>query len=383
MKTVNGFFRWLSSLALHLSVFFVIFVFSFIFTIGSSQSAKNILEDSGVYDSFIQTIIDLNTENTQSENVSSIPLDDPEVQKIIKSTFNSDFLQKNTEVVVDGVYMWLDGSEEKIKFAIDLNNQKNSLVEALSTYAVARIEKLPACTTQPTQLDIFSVTCKPYGFEPNAVKNQIINDLNTSEIFEDTSITQENIINDDSDKEFYEKTAVASSAFRVLQKGIPLSIFLFIVAALVFIRLRKPFKKAVRALGRDLSANGLAIIGFTVFYGYILPRYTDFFSFKSSGGNTIQNQLIDEFTTRINIVIISVSAGVSLIGLLLILYSKYLAKGAKKYDGIKSKSGLASSTAADKTSYKKRLSPPVQSSEKKSSKKISKSKSKKYRKIGL
>ena len=93
-------------------------------TLGSSQSIKKILNNSGIYESLIPNLIEQT--KASSEGGEGINLNDPAVKQIAEQAIPPQFLRENTEKFLDSVFLWLEGKSETPDFKLDLSSLQAS-----------------------------------------------------------------------------------------------------------------------------------------------------------------------------------------------------------------------------------------------------------------
>ena len=128
MKLAQALLRWFTSFLLHATILLVVLSLCFVFLFGNKQVAKDVLRESGVYNQFVQAILDDNKKASDGK-VGILPIDDPKIEDIAKEAFSPGTLQVKSEYFIDQLYAWLDGSAEKLEFTIDLNEQKEVFIE--------------------------------------------------------------------------------------------------------------------------------------------------------------------------------------------------------------------------------------------------------------
>ncbi|HLZ15140.1 MAG TPA: hypothetical protein VKQ34_04085 [Candidatus Saccharimonadales bacterium] len=138
---------------------------------GTPQHLEGALNTSGIYHDIVGEIlskVQADQANKGTPNTDTIPINQPEVQAIIKQAFPPQYLQGQTNQIVDAIYGWLQGKQPALAFSVDLNSAKQQLANGVGQYAQARLSTLPACT--PDQIpsgdvDPFSAACVPPGFD--------------------------------------------------------------------------------------------------------------------------------------------------------------------------------------------------------------------------
>ncbi len=384
MRFIQGVFRWLTTVVLHLSLFALIGAICFSALFGSSSDLKNSVAESGVYESFVPSIISANIEQQTTES-SSIPLEDPEIQKIINDVFNPKLLQSSADAVIDGIYAWLDGSSEGLKFEIDFTEQRALLIDKLSTYSAIRLKGLPLCTAQELQsTNVFRLECQPPGFYESLVKNQVSNDLTNSQFLKDPVLTEKNLPIVKDGVPVDEKFHFAPTIFTILEYGIWIFGTIFLISTAVYISIRKPVRKGINAFSKDLLANGIMLLVFTIFYSMVAPRLLSSYSLQTNTGSNALNESLNYFTSRLDILVINIAIQITAVGVIILSLEK-MSRTAGIYGALAKKAGITTSVKTVQKSNKKEKinKPPVQTSETAKKPKISKQKSSKFKKIGL
>ena len=381
--------RSVSTLALHVALFGLVLAIIFSRFIGDTKTIKTAIDDSKIYDSLVQSIIDDNVDNF-SQSSTSIPLDDPEIQKIILRSFDSNTLKDNTEATIDSVQNWLNGKSDKLEFSFDLSEGKAKLADNLGDYAVNRLERLPACSTFSSETNVFRIGCLPPDVNLRSLRETLKNDFNnTPNFLSDPVITEDNLPKSADGQRIDQKFSFARSIYQILDNGILIFGLGLVLASLFFIIVRLPLRRGFRALGRDLSTNGLMLLLFTVVYAYVLPRFTSSFSLNISGNPSTQlfNRAADNLMHKLDILIINTAIQIALVGIVILIIER-LTRSSDIYAKVYEKSGLEFSDPPKHTTSKtiKKHKPneaPVQTSEVPRHTTKTVQKKKKYRKIQL
>lgn len=167
-------------------------------TFGSSDSMKSALKDSGIYQSVVGDVI----EKAQKEGAGEeergqeegLPLDHPEIQKIIKNAATPELLQAQAENALDSVYAWLRGDTEKLKFTVELGEIKDRLANGMSQYVEQRMASLPACKSGASRdVNPFEAECLPRGVSPKKVAAEAKEQVLKGDIFKEDTLTAENL----------------------------------------------------------------------------------------------------------------------------------------------------------------------------------------------
>jgi hypothetical protein len=379
-----------TSLFLHVSLYGLIGALLFTFLLGNFKEIKSTLRDSQIYSTFVDSVISSNLEISRQERLA-IPLQDTGVQHIIRDSFDATSLQRGAETFVDAAKRWLDGDSAQLDFEIDFTTNKEKFAANLSQYAVDRLAKLPVCRNIPEETDVFKVECLPPNISLEELRMSLRSDFMRSEgLLEDPVITDENLPLTNDQKRIDEKFHYVPVIFQLLGKGILFFGGAFLLGVLLFMLARKPYRKGVRALGRDLATNGASLLLFIILFTYVLPKFTNNFSLALQGDQVaeIATSASELFIHKLNVLVINISIQVVAAGILLLVIEK-LTRSSDVYKEIYRKAGVASSykkpMTDDSSKMVKANQAPVQSSEgytHKAGRTVG-TKDKKYRKIRL
>lgn len=382
MRFVRGLLRWLSSIFLHTALLLFIMSIAFTTIFGNDQVTKDALLESDVYNQFVPALLN-DTIKANEGKRSSLPFDDPQIQNIAYESFAPKDLKAKTEYLVDSIFGWLDGTEPKLEFSVNLSDQKAKFIESVSTYAATRLGSLPDCTQVDLgNVTVFDLNCRPENVPLSFVKQKVADDLNNSEFLAKVSLTEQDLPRAESGKLLQEQYSFAPRLYRVAKSGVWFSSMLFLLAATLFVIVRRPIRKGVRTIGRDLFSSAATFMVMTFIFGFILPRYTNSFTIQGGESMKLFNSVINVFVKRFDIILINVSLQIFAVAVIIVVIER-LSRSTSIYAGINKKSGLMTSLGNKKSNEVRSKLPPVQTSEiKKRVKKRKKSLSK-YRKMGL
>ncbi len=376
---------WLSKLLMHAGLVLIVASLSVIFLFGEKQALKDVLIESGVYSSFVDSVL-VDNAKTSSNQLSSLPLQDPEIQKIAKQAFSPTALKNATESFVDRLYDWLNGSADSLTFSIELNPQKEVFIEQVSTYGANRLVGLPPCSENEVQnTTIFALQCRPENVPLEFIKQQVHDDLEASEFLKDIRFTEADLPKTKSGAYIHQELAFVPPLLRALRTSVWTFLVVFVLASLLFILMRKPLRRGVKLYGRDLLSNGATLLGATIVFGFVLPKLTNGFNIQGNETVTLMNKVSDTYLRHFDILIINISLQVVACGLIIVMLEK-LSRPQSKYSHLQKKTGLTTSYERSKVVIGKVIHkpmPPVQTSEGLKRKKRTSRTPKKYRKIGL
>ncbi len=182
--------------------FLVVLLFIFGITLGLYQvfgtpdPLKNALRESGFYESIVGDALDQAQKQQPTDQQNEIPVDNPEVQNLIKSAVSPEILQSQLEGSLDSFYAWMRGETPKLVFSVELGDAKNKLAANVGTYIEERMATLPQCASNvaPSEdLDPFNATCLPRGVTAAQIASQAKNELLSGEFLKDTTVTADSL----------------------------------------------------------------------------------------------------------------------------------------------------------------------------------------------
>ncbi len=235
-------------------------------TAGSSENIKKILADSDIYSSIISSTLDqAKTSGGEGEGIS---LTDPNIKTIAEKTFTAQFLQENTEKVLDSVFLWLDGKTINPDFKLDLSGLKDTFANETAKAAEARAATLSVCPAglsgSAESYEPFSATCLPKGTTPTSVAEQIRNSLSRSEGFlENPVITADTIkLSGSNQSVFANQLKEAPGIFQKVKKTPIILAVLSLLTALGIVFLSTSRTRGLRRMGITLSSAGIFLLIF-------------------------------------------------------------------------------------------------------------------------
>lgn len=241
-------------------VFSLGFLLSLKFVMGNPVSIKNALSQSGIYQTLVQDALK-QSENKNNE-INSLPTTQPEIQTAIRQAFPPEQLQEDVNQIIDGTYPWIQGKTPTPTFRIDLTNAKQQLANAVADYASRRLSALPPCTPAevPPNIDIFTLTCLPLGFDTPAAVNQARQDvLNAGGPLKQPVLTPDTLKPDDSHTitQKFANVPRAYHSFILTLYALALVAIITSVAAVYF---SSTWRSGLRRLGVTLVTIGISTV---------------------------------------------------------------------------------------------------------------------------
>lgn len=253
-------------------LFSTLFAFGLAFGIqrvfGTADALKGALKESSFYSSVVDAALQQAQKGEANQEGGEIPLDQPEVRKIIKEAASPALLQEQTEKVLDSAYAWLQGKTNKLEFTLSLDKFKTNLADALSTYLKDHLRSLPACqrgVTMGGDFDPFSAECLPRGADADQVAKQAKNEILQGEFLKDTTVSASDLKTEDG-KTLEEQLKVAPQAYRAaVWANYATAALAVLLAIAVF------FLSATRRLGlKKLAITFISVGVLVALLGYLL-----------------------------------------------------------------------------------------------------------------
>ena len=233
-------------------------------TLGSSQSIKKILNNSGIYESLIPNLIEQT--KASSEGGEGINLNDPAVKQIAEQAIPPQFLRENTEKFLDSVFLWLEGKSETPDFKLDLSTLQASFNEVAAKIAADPAAALPACPAglsgRADSFDPFSATCLPKGVSAAAIGAQIKSSLDSGEgLLKDPVISADSIKLEGSNQSVFADQLKDVPSYYQQAKNTPLYLaILGLLIALGIIFLSTDRAHGLRRVGIILLVVGVLLL---------------------------------------------------------------------------------------------------------------------------
>ena len=242
--------------------------------IGTPDAIKQALRDGKVYDSAVSDALSQAQKNQQSEpGKEDIPVDNPEVQAIIKQAFPPSYLQGQTEGVLDDVYAWINGKTPSLNFTIDLTEAKQRLADGVGSYVQQHLSSLPACA--PGQLpansdiDAFNATCVPAGYNIAEAAAKARDQIAGGDFLKDTKLTASNIKTGNDGETLDQKLHKVPGIVNHVKQGVMATGLVAVLLAVAVVFLSPTWRRGLRRLAIICLSIGIitALFGWLASYG--------------------------------------------------------------------------------------------------------------------
>jgi len=233
-------------------------------TFVNRDNVKNVLDKSGIYDNFIDILVEQSeTIETDSPNeIFTLIKEDPQFRLNLKALFSSDEIQPKIEIVIDALYDWLEGKVTYPQFEISLIEDEATFNELFLSITMLRLESLPICstTTQEMPTDLSELECIPPGTNLNSLERAFKDALDSNEA--DMTETMDSFkFSSDQLNISYETSVLVQSIFRVV-RILPILLAIVIVLITFIIILLIPSAKGAFILASVIYLlTGLLFVG--------------------------------------------------------------------------------------------------------------------------
>lgn len=309
---------FLSVASLRLLLFFGMTSLALVFLLGDGEHIKNALVSQDAYGRTKQVIIDTGKQKSQQDN-STIPFDDPEVQKIVSASFDSATLLSASEEVINSAYDWLDGRTPHVDVSVDLTANKEKLATDLSNYAFNRVSALPPCTSIPADTNIFRLSCHPTRVDLNQQRKQVYDVImNDKNFLPDTTISSADLPKNSDGKAFTDAYKDAPQNFQWFKRLPWILLGLALLACAAILALSKTKRDGTKKIGLSLIGSGVALAVAPILANYILPKLTK--PLGNQGTAAISNDVLMQLFRDLNGLLLNIAIQVVALGIIILLF---------------------------------------------------------------
>ena len=154
------------------------------FTIGDRTIVKQWFDASDAYVNFVDEVVNANIKQIEeSEEASSINTEI--IENAAQAAFPPDELKKNVELVIDGIYDWLEQRTPVLSFELDFTENKEILINELADDVFNTAATLPVCETFeiPSEIDVYSAECIPAQLPPEDLRDSFVEEFSKNQDF--------------------------------------------------------------------------------------------------------------------------------------------------------------------------------------------------------
>lgn len=236
----------------------VTYYFQFIIT--QPDQVKTIVRNTGIYDKLVGAIVDQTVSEIKKNQPTDLPLQDPRITAIFKNSISPESSGKYVEVLIDGVYRWLNSPNDRLEGIIDYSDSKIKIVDQLVIYAQERTAGLPPCSLAQMRsvgndYNILNTPCLPQGTNVENLTNQLREQLNRS----DTPLSKDRInLADTGIGQALTKAQTYKTYFKMAQKVFWINLIIFILLLSGFLYRHR--NRKLRAIYSASLKNAIALV---------------------------------------------------------------------------------------------------------------------------
>ncbi|MDD3474903.1 MAG: hypothetical protein PHP08_03320 [Candidatus Dojkabacteria bacterium] len=229
------------------------------------DNVKSILETSGIYDNFIDILVEQsqNIDSSSDSEIITLLQEDPEFQLNIKTLFSSDEIQPKVEIVIDAFYDWLEGKTTYPQFEVSLIDDEDTFKNLFLSVMMLRMESLPTCssTEKFVVTDIMDIECIPVGTNLDSLEVYFEEALDSGQL-DISEATNSFTFSSDQLNISYENAVLAQSLYRIAEVlPILLAVVIFLVTLIIFLLIPSP-KGAAITISVIYILTGLVFVTF-------------------------------------------------------------------------------------------------------------------------
>jgi len=222
---------------------------------GTATGLKQVFVKSGVYQSIVADVLHQQTNTSPN---TAIPVDQPQVKQIIENAFPPQFLQSQTEQVIDALYTWLNGKSPSLQFAVDLSTAKRKLADGVEQYTIAHLATLPSCPANEIpsgDIDPFSAACVPGGIDRRAIAAKERETIVNGSFLKNSTISASTLKNSDG-KTLSQQLQKAPAVYRRAKLGLYISALLALTLAAIVVFASATWRQGLRKVSTILVIVG-------------------------------------------------------------------------------------------------------------------------------
>lgn len=267
---------WFSSGLLVVLLLILPSAFLFTFILSQPQSIKDILRQSEIYPAFSKAIVDTSASLTENSG-SGYGLSKEATRRVAEKAFPASDIQQKSEGLIDDGFVWLEGDKPAFEIRLDLEKNKQLLVQGLSEEVVTAAASKPICTNEQLQqfasqdqMASLLATCRPSTLDANSLKAALEQNVSTLPISDvnqvaasvpstDSSLPQQDILPTPKLSSTIHGISIPS-VFRVLRNGFYIVLALIVVVGLILFGLTRQLSRFLSVISHPLMTTGILLV---------------------------------------------------------------------------------------------------------------------------
>lgn len=190
MKSFRSFWVAFAGFISTTCIVILIWTLALLMSVFNESAVKQGLSDSGIYDSFMSELS--KTLQTQTSTQTESILTSDALANALANTYSSDYIQSQTETIIDSTYNWANGTSSEISFTIPVNEQRDTLIQELATAIEPAISQLQTCTAL-NQASAQSSACLPSNMTSEEFAKSLATQAISGSDFASTPISSDSL----------------------------------------------------------------------------------------------------------------------------------------------------------------------------------------------
>ncbi|HSX36082.1 MAG TPA: hypothetical protein VLH84_04085 [Patescibacteria group bacterium] len=224
---------------------------------------------------------------------NNIPINDPQIKAIIEQAVPPQYLQTQVNQVLNSVYTWMQGKQPNLTFSVDLSGPKQALADGLATYTQQKLASLPVCPANQlpnSDVDPFSATCVPQGFDVANAASKIRNNVSGGDFLKDPVFTADSYKVGDG-QTLQQKLQKVPGIYQKIGLGIYVLGGLLLLLSAAVVLCSATWRYGVRKLANIFLPIGITLTVFAIAISVGLQRASDVLA-KGAGDNKAVQQSV-------------------------------------------------------------------------------------------
>lgn len=294
MQILRKFLVWLAALALPTALFGFGLLLSLNVVVGRPAPVKSAVDNSGLYSVLVDSALAQN-----KVTIGDIPLNDPEIKKIISGNFTPSLLQQSGDHIIDGTYGWLQGKTSSPQFNVNLTGTRNQTAQDIATYVTLKVSKLPVCSASQSyaalaslsSANVYNLSCRPSVLNLITVHDQIYSAIIGSGQFLDQAKVTATSVKDSNGKPLYQQLHMLPTAYQWTVKGTYILGILAALAAAAIVFLSLSRRGGLRHVSITFLSVGAISAALALVSAYATGKIQDFVTKSWGADQALQIQV--------------------------------------------------------------------------------------------
>jgi hypothetical protein len=348
MSSLRRFLLIIVALFLRLTLFFGFTALAFVLVFGSGDKIKEALVSTNTYTRVVDVALE-SAEKQTANTSTAIPFNDPEIQRIIKESFDQQTLRRMTDGVIDETYSWLNKDNPELRFKVDLSQNKERLARGVTDYAIKRFSSLPVCRNLPANTNIFQIDCQPLYVDINAQREALFNSIMSDQAFLKDAVISPDSYKDSSGNTLESKYAKAPDYFIWFKRAPWIFLFGALILMIYLIKANRTRRQGLRQIASVLVSTGIALLIAPLIASFIMPSVNNSLLGSLNGSSGSAGSIVSDVSSymydSLNGTLINIAIQITLAGVLIFIGLRFIRPNAP-YANVKKKSGLATSVGS-------------------------------------